>query len=223
MLNNKIIKTINNKKISLKAKTKSTQSKLAFTLAEVVIASLISSIILSLIFIFLWDISNWIVDTKNETILMSRLYEFSNKINNYRNIYTTWSILINNTSTWSDVFLMRDATWTNGVLLWTVKLENKKLDTDNTIYADKWVWFRKLSSSELALVDSDVNNVYDFIFQDDQIYTDFKAQDMILESYNSWAIYDLSLVVDMNFQNSLVWQFWQDLPRDNLKKFNLDF
>lgn len=223
MLNNKKIKTINNKEHSIKAKTKLKPSILAFTLAEVVIASLISGIILSLIFIFLWDISNWIVDSKNETILMSRLYDFSNKLNNYRNIYTTWAILINNTSTWSDVFLMRDVTWTNGILLWTVKLENQKLDTDNTIYADKWVWFRKVSSSELALIDSDVNNVYDFIFLDDQIYTDLKVQDMILESYNSWAIYDLSLVVDMNFQNSLVWQFWQDLPRDNLKKINLDF
>jgi hypothetical protein len=61
------------------------------------------------------------------------------------------------------------------------------------------------------------------VFQNDQIFKDLKVQDLILISYNSWKIFDLSLIVDLAFQNSLIWQLRYDLPKDTLKKFNIDF
>lgn len=197
--------------------------KVAFTLTEVVVATFISGIILSFIFIFLWDISNWISETKKWVVSMSHLYDFSYKLNNYRNVYITWWILVDNTSTWSDVFLMRNLAWDGWVLMWVVKLSNNKLDTDNTTYEDRWIWFRKLTASELATVDSNVNNIYSYIFQEDQIFSEIKVQDLILVAYNWWKIFDLSLIYNSDFQNSLIWQFWADLPRDSLKRFNIDF
>lgn len=195
----------------------------AFTLPEVVIATFISWIILSFIFIFLSDISSWISDSKKETVLMYDFYDFTYKLNNYRNVYITWWIIVDNTSTWSDVFLMRDVTWENWILIWAVNLADNKLDTDNTIYENRWIWFRKISNEELLDIDMDVSNIYELIFQDDNIFSDLKLQDLSFESYNSWEIFEINVLINKDFQNNLVWQYWNDLPRDNLKKFNIDF
>lgn len=195
----------------------------AFTLPEVVIATFISWIVLSFIFIFLWDISSWISESKKETILMSDFYDFTYKLNNYRNVYITWWIIVDNTSTWSDVFLMQDITWENGILIWPVNLDDNKLDIDNTIYNNRWIWFRKLSTQEISEVNIDVNNIYNYMFQNDNIYSDLKVHDMSFNSYNSWSIYEINVSINMDFQNSLIWQYWFDLPRNNLKKFNIDF
>ncbi len=213
MLNNKKSFLINYKNNIFKA----------FTLTEVVIASFISSMVLSFIFIFLLDITNWINNNKNEINVLSQFYDFSYKLNNLRNVYLTWWIIIDNTSTWSDVFLMRDLSWNNWILLGVIKLTDKKLDTDILKYEDRWIWFRKLSSSELLEIDNDINKIYDFTFFDDQIYYDLKIQDLEIFSYNSWSIYEMNLLINMDFNINLVWQNWNNLPRDNLKKININF
>ncbi|MDD2870502.1 MAG: prepilin-type N-terminal cleavage/methylation domain-containing protein [Candidatus Gracilibacteria bacterium] len=217
---------INNKKSVSKAYYKEkiiNKFKQAFTLTEVVVATLISSIVLGFIFIFLGDISGGIVDTKREIILMSHFYDFSYKLNNLRNVYTTGSILVDNTGTGSDVFLMKDISGQNGVLFGVVNIADMKLETDNTVYDDRGVGFRKLSSNELAEVDTNVDFIYDYVFQEDQVFSDLKVQDLNIVSYNSGSIYDLNMSLNLDFQNSLIGQYWTDLPRDDLKKFNIDF
>ncbi len=223
MLNNEKLKFKNCNFNFFKKNKESISTVRWFTLSEVLIATLISGIVLSMIFVFLWNISNWIVDSKHESSIMSNLYDFSNKLKIYRNNYNTWWILVDSTSTWSDVFLMKDSLWQNGVLLWIIKLEDKKLDNNITVYENRWIWFRKVSSSELVDINTDINTIYWYTFQDDQIFSDLKVQDLSFYSYNSWSIYDMVLTVDNDFQNSLVWLYWSELPRDNLKKFNLDF
>jgi len=197
--------------------------KNAFTLTEVLVATLISSIVLWFIFVYLSDMSTWIQETKSEVIMMSRVYDFTHKLENFRNIYTSWAILVDNTSTWSDVFIMKDISWKNGILMWVVNVSNNKLDTDTTLYADRWIWFRKLSEYELWEISSNVNFIYDYIFQEDNIYSDIKVQEFNLTSYNSWTIFELGLTYDLNYQVNLIWQFWADLPKWWLKKINIDF
>jgi hypothetical protein len=189
----------------------------------VMLATFISTIVMGFIFIFLSDISSWIVDTKNEVLFMWKLYDFSYKLNNYRNVYNTWWILINNTSSWSDVFILKDIEWNNAIILWTVRLSDKKLYTDNTIYEDRWIWFRRLSTTEQTEIVTNIANIYDYIFQEDQIYTDLKVQDLSFSSYNSWTIYEMNLNLDTSFNSSLIWQYWVDLPKDSLKILNIDF
>lgn len=196
--------------------------KKAFTLSEVVIATFISSIVLSFIFIFLSDMVEGINETKEEVRVVSSFYDFTNKLNNYRNVYITWSILIE-TSSWSDIFLMEDYSWENGILIWPVKLFDNQLTSENTVYEEKAIWFRKISSTELAEIDLNRDIIYDYSFQDDQIFSDLKIQDIIILSYNSWSLFDFRLVVDTNFQIALLWQLRADLPRDSLKKFNINF
>lgn len=194
----------------------------AFTVSEVIIATFISIIILWFIFIFLSNILNDISWTKREVAITSSIFDFTNKLNNFRSIYKTWSIIVDNID-WSDIFLMKSADSKGWVLLWPISLVNSKLETENGIYLNKWVWFRMLSEEELAEIDVDVNVIYTFAFQRDQIFPDLKTQDLVLLEYNWWDVYDMTITFDTDFQSSLVWELWQNLPKDSLKKFNINF
>lgn len=196
--------------------------KKAFTLIEVIIATLISMIVLSFIFLFLVNTIDTIWTAQNEVKIISSFYDFTNKINNLRNVYTTGWILIDS-AIWSDVFLMKDSFLENGILIWPIRLSNNKLDIFSSIYDDKWVWFRKVSALELADINNDINIIYSYVFQKDQIFSKLKVQDFTLIEYNSWDIFDLSLTIDLNFQNSLVWQLWSSLPKNSLRMYNINF
>jgi hypothetical protein len=177
---------------------------------------------LSFVFIFLSNILDWISETNEEVKVLSSFYDFTNKINNYHNVYKTWWILVDNIDG-SDIFLMEDLLWQNGVLIGPINLLDSKLDTNNVVYQNKWVWFRKISSTELSEIEADNNVIYTYEFQKDQIFSDLKTKDLIIISYNSWSVYDLSLIVDLNFHTSLVWQLWENLPKNTLRKFNINF
>ncbi len=198
--------------------------KKAFTLTEVLIASAISTIVLGFIFIFLANMVEWIGHTKKEVAIFSAFYDFTNKLNNYRNVYVSWSILTE-TLSWSDVFLMRDASWQDGMLFWPVNLSDNKIDITNstTIYKNTWIWFRRVSALELAEIDLDTNEIFDYIFQNDQIYPDLKVKNLVLKSYNSWTIINMDLLLNINFNNWLVWTSWSEIPKDYLRNFNIDF
>lgn len=196
--------------------------KKAFTLPEIMIATFISVIILSFIFVFIWNIMIWISGTKNEIEVMSSFYDFTNKLNNYRNVYITWWILVDSITD-SDVFLLEDIQWENGILIWPIDINDRTLNLDTTQYYNKWLGFRKISSTELADIDLNINNIYNYTFQSDQIFSDLKLQNMVLIEYNSWSVYDLTLTVNIDYQSSLIGQKWSELPIDTLRKFNINF
>lgn len=196
--------------------------KTAFTLTEVIIATFISMIVLGFIFLFLTNTIDGIWNTKKEINIMSSFYDFTNKINNLRNVYITWWVLINN-STWSEVFLMKDSKLESWILISAVKLVNNKIYIDIDTYENKGLWFRKVSKSELSDIDTDINVIYNYLFQPDQVFYDLKVYDIKFDSYNSWSIFDLTLFLDMNFNDSLIWELWSTLPKDSLKQFNIDF
>jgi prepilin-type N-terminal cleavage/methylation domain-containing protein len=63
--------------------------KKAFTLPEVIVATFISVLMLSFIFIFISDVIDGISGSNNEVKVLSSFYDFTNKLNNYRNVYIT--------------------------------------------------------------------------------------------------------------------------------------
>lgn len=195
----------------------------AYTLPELLVATFISTILLSFIFIFIWNILSDITDSKNEIIQFSKLYDFIFELNNSNNVYTSWSILIDNTSTWSDVFIMKDIFWNKWILIWTVKIPDYKINTDNMYYQDIVLWFRKLSWNELLEVESNPSVIYDYIFQEDQIFSTIKVKDLQFESYNSWSIYNMNLIINTNFNINMIWQNIENVPWEYFKKFNIDF
>lgn len=196
--------------------------KKAFSISEVIVATFISVIILSFIFVFISNIISWISTINQEVKILSSFYDFTNKVNNYRNVYISWSILVDNIGS-SDVFLMKDVTWENGILIWPVSLINRKLDLWTIYYKNKWVWFRKVSTSEIANIETDVNVIYNYEFHSDQIFWELKAKEMSFVSYNWWKIYDLFLYVDVDYQSSMVGLRRDSIPKDKLRRFNINF
>ena len=65
---------------------------------------------------------------------------------------------------WSDIFLMEEPSWENGILFWPVKLSDSKLNTDITTYENKWLGFRRVSSEEMAAIDIDPNIIYTYLW-----------------------------------------------------------
>jgi hypothetical protein len=61
-----------------------------------------------------------------------------------------------------------------------------------------------MSKDELTSVELNPETVFDLIFQKDQIFSDLKVQDFVLISYNSGEIFNLSLVLDLDFNIGLV-------------------
>ncbi|MFK7780063.1 MAG: hypothetical protein QM490_02850, partial [Candidatus Gracilibacteria bacterium] len=153
---------------------------------------------------------------------LSSFYDFTNKLNNYRNVYITGGILIDNVDG-SDIFLIEDVLGKNGILFGPVRLYDSKLNVDNVVYENKGIGFRKISSAEMLEIEADVNVVYNYFFQKDQIFPNLKTQDMYFVKYNSGNIYDLTLILDLNFQISLVGQLWENLPKGTLRKYNINF
>lgn len=200
------------------------KSNKAFSLTEVLVATFIWAIILWFISIFLWDILDNMSKSKKEIKALTTYFDFSNKLVNYKDIYNTWSIFIDNdTASWSDLFIMKNSLGDSWILFWVVNLTNYKIDLDNSTYKNTWIGFRYLSSDDINNIDNDQNLVYGLLFQKSNVYSDLNIKDMQIASYNSGSLFDMNLFVNVDYQNSLEWELWKNLPKDNLFKFNLNF
>lgn len=200
------------------------KSNKAFSLTEVLVATFIWAIILWFISIFLWDILDNMSKSKKEIKALTTYFDFSNKLVNYKDIYNTWSIFIDNdTASWSDLFIMKNSLGDSWILFWVVNLTNYKIDLDNSTYKNTWIGFRYLSSDDINNIDNDQNLVYSLLFQKSNVYSDLNIKDMQITSYNSGSLFDMNLFVNVDYQNSLEWELWKNLPKDNLFKFNLNF
>ena len=202
------------------------QLKKAFTLTEVLVATFIWTIILWFIFVFLGDIMNNISESKKEIIVLSNYLDFSNKLNNYVDVYNTGTILIDNAEdVWTDLFIMKSPSWDSGLLLWVVNLTNYQLDLDNTSYKNTWLWFRYLSSQDLQDIEASSGSivVYWYLFQKDKVYDELNIRDMQINSYNWWDIHEINLSVNIDYKSWLQWVSWKNIPESTLIKFNLDF
>lgn len=198
--------------------------KKAFSLTEVLVATFIGAIILWFIAIFLWDVLDNLSQSKKEIKILTTYFDFLDKLVNYRDIYNSGSIFIANvTSSWSDVFLMENATWDEWILFWVIDLDTYKLDLDNSKYKNTWIGFRFLTSSDLISIKSDKNLIYGILFQKDNVFRNLNIKDLQITSYNSGTVFDIDFLVNIDYQSWLQWELWENLPKDNILKFNLSF
>ena len=202
------------------------QLKKAFTLTEVLVATFIWTIILWFIFVFLGDIMDNISESKKEIRVLSNYLDFSNKLNNYVDVYNTGTILIDNAEdVWTDLFIMKSPLWDSGLLFWVVNLTNYQLDLDNTSYKNTWLWFRYLSSQDLQDIEASSGSivVYWYLFQKDKVYDELNIKDMQINLYNWWYIHEINLSINIDYKSWLQWVLWKNIPESTLIKFNLDF
>jgi hypothetical protein len=198
--------------------------KKAFTLTEIIVATFISTIILGLIFTFLWDVLDNVSKAEWDSKIITSIYDFNSKLDNYRDIYSTgWIFIDKNIWIWNDIFLMEDVDWNWGVLFWSVDASSKKLINDASKYSNKILWFRLLSSSEITTIKGDNSLVYGLLFRNENLFYDLIVKDLQLTWYNSNTIFNIYLSLNSFYTSWLDWTEWLKLDKNNLTEFNINF
>jgi len=188
---------------------------------------LISSIILTSVFFFIAQNVDEINSSTNRTKFYSDFYNFRDKFIYYSNIYTSWSIIVDNTgSTWNDILLLQNDLGTDWIIFWvvdenTMKLESKK--TAYNIYYNKSLWFKRVSWLELNAMKASTWYVYTIRFYEDNIYEQLKMRDLQMQMYNSWSIINVDLSILKEYNPEYMWWNWSTLKWQKFFKFNLNF
>ncbi|MDQ7009217.1 MAG: prepilin-type N-terminal cleavage/methylation domain-containing protein, partial [Candidatus Gracilibacteria bacterium] len=145
-------------------------NKKAFTFVELIIALILSSIIFLFLMNFISVTFGEISYSKNKTNIISQIYEFEDKIKDLREKYNSGIILKNNTEgTGSDILLFRTSSGEinkKGIIIAMVSNNTLTIDTDNNIdnIEDKVLAYKNISSEELDLLSTDIDDIYTFIF-----------------------------------------------------------
>lgn len=201
----------------------------AFTLVELLVATIISSVVLLAVFSITSDVLDEAVFTNKSVTSFSSLYEVDRELNKYKNIYSTGIILIDNTSNvWSDVYMFLNTDNSKWLLVWIVNNYDRLLvpNTDHNLYKDNSLWFRKLTWTWIInniLSTSSIVYWSDYVFQKDKIFSNFKLKNLQMISYNSGSIREFKFSVNMFFNENLIWESWDELLKDRLLDFTINF
>jgi hypothetical protein len=176
-------------------------SKKWFTFIETIIAITISMFIMWWLIYFMSTVNMEIRTTQNKTKIYLNLSELIDRINNLKNIFNSWSLVIDNPS-WYDVILFTNSNKTSGAIIWIVDNNEDsnnylKLDIQSnfTYYWNKVIWIQDLSQSQVNDILSDSSNVYNIKFNKDKLFLDLFMKNFNVTSYNSWNILESELEI----------------------------
>lgn len=201
----------------------------AFTLVELLVGTIISSVVLLWIFSMTSEVLDEAVFTNKSVSSFSTLYDIEKELNIYKNIYSTGNVLIDNESwTWSDVFIFLNTDNSEWFLIWIVNNYTRQLvpNSDYSLYKDNSLWFRKLIWTWI------INNIIatpsiiyssDYMFQKDKIFQDFKVRDLQMIDYNGRKIREFKFIVNMFYNENLLWEYWDNILKNRLVDFTLNF
>ena len=172
----------------------------AFTLVELVVSIILSSIIFLFLMNFISKTFSEISYSNNKSKIIMEIYDFEDTIKNIREIYNSGAILKNNPSgTGSDILLLRTSILENKKEWYIIAMISNDLltidwNTNVDNIWDKVLAYKKISSYELGLLSWDINEVYNFKFNRDKVFENIKLKDLQLEKYNTWAILRLKFL-----------------------------
>ena len=202
--------------------------KNAFTLIELIISITITVIIIVPLIIFISDVSSEINYSNTQIKNFSKISEIEKKISEIKWEYLSAILLIDNQS-WSgsDVLLFRTSEldikkeW---YIFAQIDIDTLKIDTNQNINNiwEKYFAYRKISETELSQLDIDPNEVYDYSFHLDKIFTSFILKDFQVEFYNS-NILELSLYNYVNYNKKSLLENYSEVPKNDIKEFILNF
>lgn len=201
-----------------------------FTIVELIIAIILSSIVLIWIIALITNILSEISRSENKAKIYSWINNIINKINIEKNTYWSSSILIDNEKSY-DVLLLTNKEKKWWLLLWVVNINPEsswymKLDTDSNYskYDNKALWIKKIKEDELSMILTDSWKVFDINFYEDWLFNDLMPKTFYLSEYNSWKIIEANMTLFEKFNE---WYIWEDInevsTKWNLYNFTLDF
>lgn len=213
--------------ICLFSMKKELKNILAFTLAELVIAITISSIVFLWILNLVWDTlyELWNANRSSEIIvsLNDIIYDFEALNQSYENKEI---IISKDEWEWTDILLLSNSGLTWWVLIALVDPNTKRIYNSSTsypLYNEKYIWCRILDETELANIIATPSDSYTLEFFEDKIFTNIYMKDFQVSLFNSWTISDMELSLLLRYWKESEWISWEDVGNDNLYNVNLNF
>ena len=192
----------------------------AFTLVELMVSITISVLLLWGVFYFMSETILGISRSSAQSKFLKDFYGFTT-------IFDTGNLeVLHDYETGSfDVGILKSLDNQNWLLIWVVDKNTLRLSLTWSVntYHDNALWYRSLSSSEIANINVDPNIVYNYNFFGDKLFTRFNMQDFQLLEYNSWSTVEMNLFISPSFDPNYVGQEWSSLPRDEIFKYSLVF
>lgn len=208
---------------------KNNNKKRAFTFVELIVALILSSIIFLFLMNFIAKTFEEMNYSKNKTTIISQIYDFQDTIEDLREKYNSWTILVDNDEwTWSDILLFRTSSWTikeKWIIIAMVSNDTLFIDWANNVdnIGDKVLAYKKLSSQELNTLSSNINNIYDFKFNRDKTFKDIKLKDFQVEKYDSWSLFETRFFINPIYKKKMNSQKYSEIWTDKIEEVVLDF
>lgn len=143
--------------------------------------------------------------------------------------YLSGSVLVNN-PVWvgSDIILLRTLPTEavqKGYIFALVDTSSSKIDTALNIpfVKAKFLWYRKLSSTEIAQVSVTPLSVYNYTFQLDEVFPDITYKDFQVESYNTGSLFDINLFMNLDYNPTFDGQKYSDIGTLKIERFSFTF
>lgn len=196
-------------------------NKKAFTLIELIISIFISVILLGGIFYFISDTILGISRASAHARFLKDFYSFTTILDSGN--LTIVKDYPENTG--YDVAILTSVWNQSGILIgvvdaWTYMLAGTwAFDS----YHKTILWYRSLSSSEIVSITSNPNIIYTYSFFWDKLFPNFFMKDFQLQMYNSWSILDMKLTIFPSYLNSLEWEKWINVPKNDHFIYSLTF
>lgn len=198
----------------------------AFTLVELVVSIVISSIILLWIMKILGEVVYELSYSTQSSKLHIEMVEVNKLLADRGNKYHKKTLLIDEIRwEWTDVVLFYNEAETQWIIYGIINPETLKIFTGSTYsqYNKKHLWYREVNESEISTLFSTPLTVYSYSFFPDKIHSQIYISDFQVQLYNVGSILDIHMSFILNYTKEKWWMEWEDLPKDNIYSLNLNF
>lgn len=197
-----------------------------FTLVELIVAVIISSIVLTILMSFITTSMNEISYSNRQTEVLENINNFSTTMNNYKWSFEDVIVVIDNTASWSDTIMMTNEANNEWILVWIVwkdslTLEDSEIDF-NTIY-EKHLAIRELNALDISNIIATPGMVLGLSFNKDKLFDDLVMKDFQVELYNTWAVINIDLEVLINYKEGVDGENWDNITNDWVYSINMIF
>lgn len=203
------------------------KNKDALTLAELIVAVLISAILFWIVIFFTMTNVNELSNSQIKTSTVPYLFWFQETIQNLVLDWVSEFKIINQSLDWTnpnDILILHNPDKTKAFIFWIVELNSKKIKKDYT-YWDNYLWYRELSIKELEEINLNTNLIYEKEFFLDKMFIDFRVMDFNLELFNRGKILELSFNIMKKLDEEFYNKSFSEIFIDDLiiGEYNLVF
>ena len=197
----------------------------AFTLIELVVSIVISTIVLVIVFAFTGDTIANLVDVNRKSDSLQEVYRLTTILSSHKWKYIVPEVLIDKAPwTGHDVYYMRDPAWKWWIIWAVIDTQTLRIEEDEKYpyYGNKVLWYRLLSEPEIDALEADNDVIYEYDFFEDKFFDAFKMKEFQLELYNSGALIESNIEIIPHYKNDLNNIEWSDIPKDDTIKLNIN-